>query len=100
MAAVLADPTLTVEQREEIERELEKDLVLDYVTWLGRTNVRKHLFSNGREADLYDKQRLLIIEAKANHRDDVMVATAWAKRAAGESRVTTGCGAAAASTGA
>lgn len=72
--ALLADPTLTVEQREEIERELEKDLVQDYVTWLGRTNVRKHLFSNGREADLYDKQRLLIIEAKANHRDDVMVA--------------------------
>jgi len=72
--AVLADPTLTAEEREELERELEKDLVQAYVTWLDRHDVRKHLFSNGREADLYDRERQLIIEAKANHRDDVMVA--------------------------
>jgi hypothetical protein len=72
--AVLADPTLTVEEREELERELEHDLVDAYVTWLDRRDVRKHLFSNGREADLYDRERQLIIEAKANHRDDVMVA--------------------------
>ena len=72
--AVLADPTLTAEEREELERELEKDLVQEYLTWLDRPDVRKHLFSNGREADLYDRERQLIIEAKANHRDDVMVA--------------------------
>ena len=71
--ALLADPTLTTLEREELERELERDLVDDYLAWLGRP-VRKHLFSNGREADLYDRERHLIIEAKANHRDDVMVA--------------------------
>jgi hypothetical protein len=72
--AVLADQTLTIEQRAELERELERDLVNDYVTWLDRRDVRKHLFNNGREADLYDRERHVIIEAKANHRDDVMVA--------------------------
>lgn len=72
--AVLADLTLTAEEREELERELEKDLVHAYLTWLDRPDVRKHLFSNGREADLYDRERQLIIEAKANHRDDVMIA--------------------------
>jgi hypothetical protein len=41
---------------------------------LDRRDVRKHLFTNGREADLYDRERQVIIEAKANHRDDVMVA--------------------------
>jgi hypothetical protein len=74
VAAVLADPTLTIEERVELERELERDLVSDYVAWLDRRNVRKHLFTNGREADLYDRERQLIIEAKANHLDDVMVA--------------------------
>lgn len=72
--AVLADPTLTSEERAELERELEQDLVNDYVNWLDRKDVRKHLFKNGREADLYDRERQVIIEAKANHRDDVMVA--------------------------
>ena len=72
--AVLADPTLTIEERAELERELEQDLVNDYVTWLSRRDVRKHLFKNGREADLYDRHRQVIIEAKANHCDDVMVA--------------------------
>ncbi|SDG21782.1 hypothetical protein SAMN05660324_2006 [Klenkia brasiliensis] len=72
--AVLADPTLTIEERAELERELEHDLVNDYVAWLDRRDVRKHLFTNGREADLYDRERQVIIEAKANHRDDVMVA--------------------------
>lgn len=41
---------------------------------MDRRDVRKHVFKNGREADLYDRERHLIIEAKANHRDDVMVA--------------------------
>lgn len=72
--AVLADRTRTVEAQVELERELEQDLVNDYLTWLGRTDVRKHLFTNGREADLYDSANHLVIEAKASHRDDVMVA--------------------------
>ena len=72
--AVLADPTLTIEERAALERELEHELVNDYVAWLDRRDVRKHLFTNGREADLYDRERQVIIEAKANHRDDVMVA--------------------------
>ena len=72
--AVLADPSLSADEREELEQELEKDLVAAYVRWLNRPDVRKHLFSNGREADLYDKQRHVIIEAKANHGDDVMIA--------------------------
>jgi hypothetical protein len=33
--AVLADPTLSADEREELERQLEKDLVLEYLTWLG-----------------------------------------------------------------
>ena len=72
--AVLADPTLSIEERAELERELEHDLVNDYIAWLNRRDVRKHLFTNGREADLYDRERNVIIEAKANHRDDVMAA--------------------------
>lgn len=72
--AVLADPSLTANEREELERELEEHLVREYLTWLGRSEVRKFRFSNGREADLYDRMRKLIIEAKANHFDDVMVA--------------------------
>lgn len=74
VTAVLADPTLAVEERAELERELERDLVVSYVRWLGRDDVRKYLFSNGREADLYDKQRSIIIEAKATQHDDVTVA--------------------------
>lgn len=72
--AVLADPTLSAEEREELEGELERDLVDAYLAWLARPGVRKFLFSNGREADLYDRDRKLIIEAKASHLDDVMVA--------------------------
>lgn len=72
--AVLADRTLTVADAQEIEHELERDLVEAYVAWLNRSGVRKHLFHNSREADLYDKSRRLIIEAKASHSDDVLVA--------------------------
>jgi hypothetical protein len=72
--AVLADPTLTVEERDALEQELESELVAAYLGWLGRRDVRKHRFANGREADLYDRQRRLIVEAKAHNRDDVVVA--------------------------
>ena len=63
-----------ISQRLAERLQLEQDVVNDYVTWLGRPEVRKHPFSNGHEADLYDRQNHLIIEAKASHRDDVMVA--------------------------
>lgn len=72
--AILADPTLTAFERAEIESELEKELVDAYVGWLARPIQRERRYGNGRQADLYDKQRQLIIEAKANHRDDVTVA--------------------------
>ncbi len=44
-----------------VERELEKDLVRAYLAWLGRPDVRKHRISNGRGADVYDRNRHLII---------------------------------------
>lgn len=72
--AILADPTLTAVERAEIETDLERELVDAYVEWLARPVKREHRFANGRQADLYDRQRGLIIEAKANHRDDVTVA--------------------------
>jgi hypothetical protein len=72
--AMLADPTRTVEEQAQLEHELEQDLVKDYVAWLDRSDVRKYLFRNGREADLYDRERHVVIEAKASCRDDVMVA--------------------------
>ena len=72
--AILADPTLTAFERAEIESELEKELVDAYVAWLARPVAREYRFTNGRQADLYDRQRGLIIEAKANHLDDVTVA--------------------------
>ena len=71
--ALLADPGLTQRERLELERELEQDLVRRYVDWLGR-RVTKRRFTNGREADLFDPDRGLIIEAKVDHRDDVLVA--------------------------
>ncbi|NYG59423.1 hypothetical protein BJ980_002346 [Nocardioides daedukensis] len=73
LSAMLADPSLTQHERHEIERELEEDLVRRYVAWLGRP-VKKRRFANGREADLFDPSRGLLIEAKVYHRDDVLVA--------------------------
>ena len=74
--AVLADPALTTFERAEIEEELERELVDAYVEWLEHPVKREHRFANGRQADIYDRRRRLIIEAKANYRDDVVVAHA------------------------
>lgn len=74
--AILTDPTLTAVERAEIETELERELVNAYVEWLARPVEREYRFANGRQADIYDRERGLIIEAKANHRDDVTVAHA------------------------
>lgn len=73
---ILGDSTLTPNERAEIETELEKELVDAYVEWLGRRIDREYRFANGRQSDLYDHQRRLIVEAKANCRDDVVVAHA------------------------
>src|SRR3546814_2802220 len=73
LSAMLADPSRTQHERQAIERELEEDLVRRYVAWLGRP-VKKRRFANGREADLFDPSRGLLIEAKVYHRDDVLVA--------------------------
>lgn len=75
LPAMLADSEITPEERVELERQLEADLVARYVDWLGRRVLKKR-FINGREADLYDKTRGLVIEAKAYHLDDVLVAHA------------------------
>lgn len=74
--AILADPTLTAVERAEIEEELERELVDAYVKWLEHPVAREYRFANGRQADIYDRRRRLIIEAKATHRDDVTVAHA------------------------
>lgn len=71
--ALLADPDLTQQERAELEHELERDLVDRYVQWLGRP-IKKRRFKNGREADLFDPERGLVIEAKVYHLDDVLVA--------------------------
>ncbi|WP_343994312.1 hypothetical protein [Nocardioides dubius] len=73
LPAMLANPDLTIEERQELERELERDLVQKYVAWLGR-RITKRRFTNGREADLFDSTRGLLIEAKIDHRDDVLIA--------------------------
>lgn len=73
---ILADPSLTAIERAAVEEELERELVDAYEGWLDHPVEREHRFMNGRQADIYDRQRQLIIEAKANHRDDVIVAHA------------------------
>lgn len=68
---VLADPTLTAEQREEIIRELEAELRDDYADWLGH-DVKIEWAVGSRRADLFDPSRELIVEAKIET-DDVVV---------------------------
>lgn len=68
---VLADPTLTVEQREEVIRQLEAELRDDYADWLGY-DVKSEWAIGSRRADLFDRSRELIVEAKIET-DDVVV---------------------------
>ncbi len=57
-------PTLSAEERERSKGSWSRDLV-DCVRHLaGPPHVRKYLFQDGREADLYDRERHVIIEAE------------------------------------
>jgi hypothetical protein len=70
-AAILADLTLDVAKRAELEQIVEADLCDDYVESLSHRVEREHLLG-GRRGDIFDRERKLIIEAKA-YVDDVVV---------------------------
>jgi hypothetical protein len=69
-AEILADPTLTLAERAERERNVEAGLCDRYVASLPHSVEREYLFGN-RRADIFDRKRQLIIEAKA-YADDVV----------------------------
>lgn len=69
--AVLADPTLTIAERDELERELEADLCDAYAKTLPHPVQREYPLDT-RFADIYDSTRRLIVEAKIST-DDVVV---------------------------
>lgn len=68
--AVLADPTLDPAKRAELEQTIEAELCDRYVASLGHRVEREYLLG-GRRADIFDRQRQLIVEAKA-YADDVV----------------------------
>lgn len=69
-AAILADPTLTVAERVELEQTFEAELCDRYVASLPHRVEREYPLE-GRRADIFDRTRQLIIEAKA-YADDVV----------------------------
>lgn len=71
VGAVLADPTLTVAERDELERALEADLRDAYAEWLPH-RVQREYPLDSRFADIFDTQRRLIVEAKVST-DDLVV---------------------------
>ncbi len=69
-----ADPSTPIAERVELERQLEAELVADYVATLDHPVLEQHKLPHGlglRWADIYDRERRLIIEAKA-YADDVV----------------------------
>ena len=68
---VLADPTLTVGKRDELERVLEADLRDAYANWLPHWVQREYLLDS-RFADIFDTKRRLIVEARIST-DDLVV---------------------------
>lgn len=70
--AVLADPTLDPIERAAREKAFEAELCDRYVASLDHRVEREHLL-DGRRADIFDRHRRLIIEAKAYNDDDVVV---------------------------
>ena len=68
---VLADPTLTVGKRDELERVLEADLRDAYANWLPH-RVQREYPLDSRFADIFDTKRRLIVEAKIST-DDLVV---------------------------
>lgn len=74
IASKLADPSTPAAERVDLEQQLETVLVDDYVAWLGRPVFVQHKLAHTmglRWADIYDRERRLIIEAKA-YADDVV----------------------------
>jgi hypothetical protein len=65
-----ADPTLTVAERSELEQNVEAELCDRYEASLPHPIEREYLL-DGRRADIFDRQRKLIVEAKA-YNDDVV----------------------------
>jgi len=68
---VLADPALLAALTDEERKQYEAELVEDYVDWLG-LDVETEWPVGSRSADIYDPSRRLIIEAKIDN-DDVVV---------------------------
>jgi hypothetical protein len=68
---VLADPTLSASERDELERELEADLCNAYTDWLPHRVAREYPLDS-RFAGIFDTERRLIIEAKIST-DDIVV---------------------------
>lgn len=74
IAAKLADPSTSIAERVELEQQLEAELVADYVAMLDHPVIEQHKLVHGlglRWADIYDRERRLIVEAKA-YDDDVV----------------------------
>ncbi|QTE28556.1 hypothetical protein [Pengzhenrongella sicca] len=69
-AAILADETLSVAKRAELEQIVEAELCDRYVASLPHHVEREYPLDN-RRADIFDRKRQLIIEAKA-YKDDVV----------------------------
>lgn len=68
---ILADPNLTVAERIDLERKIEADLCDEYEATLDHPVVREYPLGS-RRADIFDRNRRLIVEAKATT-DDVVV---------------------------
>jgi len=65
IASKLADPTLPIAERFELERQVEADLVADYVESLDHRVEVEYRLPSTRRVDVYDRHRRLVIEAKA-----------------------------------
>lgn len=74
IAAKLADPQTPPAERLELEKQREADLVADYISTLDHVVLEQHKLEHSlglRWADIFDRERRLIIEAKA-YADDVV----------------------------
>jgi hypothetical protein len=69
--AILADPSLALAERAELEQNVEAELCDRYVASLPHDVEREYPLDN-RRADIFDRRRRLIVEAKA-YADDVIV---------------------------
>jgi hypothetical protein len=74
VAAKLADPRTPIAERVELEQQREATLVADYIATLDHPVLEQHKLEHSfglRWADIFDRERRLIIEAKA-YADDVV----------------------------